>query len=62
MNLIKAKILDGTHLELSEPIIAEPGESILITIIDGEQTLWYEAAEKHFLEAYDDGDAIYDNL
>ena len=47
---------------MSEPVIAEPAESILITIIDGEQTLWYEAAEKHFLEAYDDGDAIYDNL
>ena len=64
MRTITARILDPTHLELSQPILAEPGESIQISIPDeGENDrLWREAAKKHFLEAYDDEDRIYDEL
>ena len=64
MRIITAKILDSTHLELSQPILAKPGESIQISIPDEDEDdrLWREAAKKHFLEAYDDEDGIYDKL
>ncbi len=64
MKIITAKILDPTHLELNQPISAQPGEFIHISIPDEgeEDRLWREEAKKHFLEAYDDEDAIYDKL
>ncbi len=64
MQIIKAKILDSTHLELSRPISAQPGDSIVISIPNGEEEdqVWLEASKKHFLETYDDQDAIYDEL
>jgi len=64
MKVIIAKILNLIHLELSQPISAQPGEFIQISIPDEgeEDRLWLEAAKKHFLEAYDDEDAIYDEL
>ncbi|MBM4048261.1 MAG: hypothetical protein FJ279_24420 [Planctomycetes bacterium] len=64
MKLIKAKILDPTHLELGQPIPGQPGEHIVISVPDekDEDRLWREAAKKHFLAAYDDQDAIYDGL
>lgn len=64
MKIVKAKILDERHLELSQPISAKPGEFIMISIADEEEEdqLWREAAKKHFLESYDDQDSIYDDL
>ncbi len=64
MKIIKARILDSTHLELSQPISARPGDDIVISIPDEteEDYVWREAAKKHFLEAYDDQDGIYDQL
>jgi len=65
MKIIIAKILDPTHLELSQPISAQAGEYIQIAIPldEGEEDhVWQEAAKKRFLEAYDDQDAIYDEL
>jgi hypothetical protein len=29
MKIIKAKVLDSTHLELSQPVAAQPGYSIV---------------------------------
>ena len=64
MTIIQAKILDSTHLELSQPILSKKGKAILISIPDEneEDLLWREASSKHFLEAYDDQDAIYDQI
>ncbi len=64
MKIITAKILDPTHLELSQPIPTKPGESIQLSIPDEdeEDRLWREAAKKHFLEAYNDEDGIYGKL
>jgi hypothetical protein len=64
MKIIEAKILDTTHLELTQPISAERGEYIRISIPDEreEEQLWQEASKRHFLEAYSDEDAIYDKL
>ena len=64
MKIITAKVLDATHLELVQPIHVQPGALIQISIPDddGAERLWKEAAKKHFLEAYDEQDAIYDDL
>jgi hypothetical protein len=42
MKIIEAKILDTTHLELTQPISAERGEYIRISIPDEreEEYLW----------------------
>ena len=64
MKTIEAKVLDPTHLELSQPISALPGESIRIAIPEegDDGALWRDAARNRFLGAYDPGDSIYDRL
>jgi hypothetical protein len=64
MKTISAKVLDATHLELSEPISAAPGESIHIAIpeVGEDEPIWKDAARRRFLEAFDEADAIYDRL
>ncbi|OGB90402.1 MAG: hypothetical protein A3H39_16350 [candidate division NC10 bacterium RIFCSPLOWO2_02_FULL_66_22] len=63
MKIISAKVLDPTHLELSQPIAAKEGDLIEISIpIDEDEQLWKAAAEQKFLLAYDPADAIYDRL
>lgn len=64
MKIINAKILDSTHLELSQPIPAQPGSYIKISVPDKteEDRTWQEAAKKHFIDAYGDQDDIYDKL
>jgi hypothetical protein len=65
MRVISATILDATHLELSQPIDSSPGEVIQIALPangDDEMELWRAAGKQHFLDAYADEDAIYDEL
>jgi hypothetical protein len=69
MTEITAKILDSTHLELSQPIFSPKGNIISIFIpdvvedyVEEEDNLWMETSKNHFLDAYDEGDAIYDKL
>ncbi|MBI5184127.1 MAG: hypothetical protein HZA01_00125 [Nitrospinae bacterium] len=64
MRVIEAKILDQTHLELTQPLQAKMGDSIKIMINDGveDEYPWREAGKNQFLEAYDEKDSIYDNL
>jgi hypothetical protein len=65
MRVISAKILDATHLELSQPLNASPGEVIEISLpseSDDEMSVWRNAAKQHLLDAYGDEDAVYDEL
>jgi hypothetical protein len=64
MKLITAKILDATHLELSQPLFFHQGDTIQISIpeFDEEKQVWLDASKTNFLEAYDEEDAIYDKL
>lgn len=65
MRVISAKILDATHLELSQPLEASPGDVIQISLpteADDEMAVWRDAAKQHLLDAYADEDAIYDKL
>jgi hypothetical protein len=62
--IIKAKIIDSLHLELNQPIALAPGQIIEIFIANenDETTVWRDATKNHFLNAYDEQDAIYDTL
>jgi hypothetical protein len=65
MRVITAKILDSTHLELSQPLELSPGEVIEISLpskTDDEMAVWRDAAKRHLLDAYADEDAVYDEL
>jgi len=64
MRLISAKIIDRTHLELSEPIGAEPGETIEISVPDEGDELrdMRDLAKRNALTAYADEDSVYDQL
>jgi len=64
MKVIMAKIMDPTNLELSQPIQVPQGKLIQISVpdISEDDRLCREAANKHFLEACDAEDAIYDRL
>ena len=64
MAIITAKIIDATHLELSKPISARPGDTVRLTIVpeSDEDRHWKAAAKKRFLEAYAEEDAVYDEL
>ena len=63
MKIISARVLDPTHLELSQPIQAKAGDQIEISIPEDEDDhFWKAAAAQSFLSAYDSADAIYDRL
>ena len=64
MKIIEARIIDETHLELSQPIEAKPGDIIHISIPDQEEdeSPWKEAGKQHLLDAYSDEDSIYDDV
>ncbi len=65
MRVISAKILDATHLELSQPLDASPGDVIQISLpseADDETVVWHYAAKQQLLDAYADEDAVYDEL
>jgi hypothetical protein len=64
MRTISAKIIDNTHLELSQPIAAEPGATIEIAIPDDAEEMrdWRELANRNALTAYADEDSVYDEL
>ena len=62
MQVISARILDATHLELSQPLDASPGDVIQVWLpseTDDEMEVWRDAAKQHLLDAYADEDAIY---
>ncbi len=64
MKTLDAKVLDARHLELAEPLSSKIGEwvRILIPESDSEDSDWHQAAMDQMLSAYDDLDAVYDEL
>ena len=64
MKIITAKIVDPTHVELSQPLTVPLGASLQIAIPEEgeEEHLWRDAAKQHCLDAYGEQDAIYDDL
>lgn len=64
MKIMTATLVDPTHLELSQPLAVPLGASLQIAISEEgeEEHLWRDAAQQHFLDAYGDQDALYDDL
>jgi len=64
MRTIDAKVLDTTHLELTEPVAFRPGERVQIAIADerSDERTWRQAAAEKLLASYDEQDSIYDEL
>jgi hypothetical protein len=65
MSVILARVLDPTHLELSQPLEAAAGDVVQISLTsssDDEMAPWRDAAKQHLLDAYADEDAVYDEL
>ena len=65
MRVISAKILDSTHLELSEPVQGSPGQTITISVsteAEGDMPAWRVAGKQRLLNAYSDEDDVYDTL
>jgi hypothetical protein len=65
VEIISAKILDSTHLELSQPLNASPGDIVKLAVsYESEEDLaaWRELSKKNLLNSYSDEDAIYDEL
>jgi hypothetical protein len=54
-----------THLELSQPLEASPGDVIRLSRpspTDDEMAVWRDAAKERMLDAYAEEDAVYDDL
>ena len=67
MNAVKGIVRAG-KVELLERVDLPEGATVLVTVLDDEalwdqeERVWRNAVKKHFLEAYDDQDDIYDPL
>lgn len=67
MNAVKGIVRAG-KIELLERVDLPEGATVLVTVLgdealwDQEERVWRNAVKKHFLEAYDDQDDIYDPL
>lgn len=67
MNAVRGIVREG-KIELLETVELPEGADVLVTVLgeeplqNGDEQAWRDAAKKHFLEAYDDQDDIYDHL
>lgn len=65
MQVVSAKIIDPTHLELSHPLQVAPGQVIQISIAgpadEDDLVAWRTASKQRLADAYCDEDAVYDS-
>ncbi len=64
MVLVQAKILDPTHLELTEPIAAGHGGYVFVVVTestdpDAERRQWLEKSSESLQDAYGDSEPEY---
>lgn len=64
MVLVKAKVVDSTHLELLEPIAARKGLTVLVSVaesgdMDVERLQWLTASAESLCAAYDESEPDY---
>jgi hypothetical protein len=64
MVLIKAKVVDPTHLELSKPIRTVQGQTVLVSIAeltekDPERQEWFTASAETLRSAYGESEPDY---
>jgi hypothetical protein len=64
MVVIKAKVIDPTHLELSRPIAAPDGEIVVVSVAgsgeeDDERLQWLGVAAEALQSAYGESEPVY---
>ena len=64
MNMIKAKVIDSTHLELFKPISSKKGETVVVVVTDAdevgdEQREWLSLSLQGLQSAYGDSEPMY---
>ena len=64
MVLVKAKVMDSTHLELSKPIVARQGVIVLVSVAesaekDTERQQWLAASSSSLQMAYGESEPDY---
>jgi len=64
MVVVEAKVLDSTHLELSRPIAARQGRTVLVSVAesgeqDAERQEWLAAAAGSLQGAYGESEPDY---
>ena len=64
MTVLEAKMIDATHLELSEPVDLPVGRKLLVSVVEvdenlGERRQWLAASEASLQKAYSDSEPDY---
>ena len=64
MVLVKAKVVDSTHLELSQPIATRKGLTVLVSVAesadkDAERQQWLAASAESLRAAYGESEPDY---
>ncbi|MBX7258613.1 MAG: hypothetical protein K1Y02_19790 [Candidatus Hydrogenedentes bacterium] len=64
MKTVTARVLDATHLELSQPIAMQQGQTILISVVesacnDPERQQWLAFSSENLSDAYSDSEPEY---
>ncbi len=64
MELVQAKVLDSTHLELAKPIAAAQGGSVYVVVgesanTDAEKEQWVKSSAQSLGSAYGDAEPEY---
>ena len=64
MTVLEARMVDATHLELSEPIDLPPGRRLVVSGLEADEQVeerqgWLAASEESFLAAYSDSEPEY---
>jgi len=61
MVILEAKVVDPTHLELSRPIRAARGGTVLVSVAesDDERTQWLAASAQGLVSAYGPDESDY---
>ena len=64
MVLLEARVLDSTHLELSRPIAAGRGRTVLVSVAepaeqDAERRQWFAASAASLQAGYGDSEPEY---
>jgi len=64
MVVVKAKVVDSTHLELSQPIAAPGGETVLVSVAesgeqDDERVQWVATSAEALRSAYGESEPDY---
>lgn len=65
MTILEARMVDATHLELSEPVDLPPGRKLVVSVVevgdevDEDRRPWLAASESTLQAAYSDSEPDY---